>query len=188
MILRLENLEAADKLTARFRMLVNPNAEDLMLTWKNIIERDNRRGVLAGLDKDGNPLAPVTYRPIGTPEKHRRKKGKNPWESQQDQYGNLPSSLYRRLDGPPLAPRGVFSRVITNLQTDSAPMGGGKWAAWGIWQDVVARDGRTKFLKFHFYGIGQIRRDLTGVRPEGVAQARRAAVNWMMDIVRSGGV
>lgn len=193
MLISLQNLEAADRLIARFRALANPDASPLMLTWQRLIVEDNRRGVLAGTDKDGNPLAPVTYRPVG--EKihayRRSPAGVTPKFIGMNQawlFGNLPSSMYRRLDGPPLAPRGVFSRVIQNLKTDSDHPAADQWRAWGYWDEVVARDGKTKFLKYHFMGIKQKRRDLSGVRPEGVRKAKEAAVNWMRDMVRSGGV
>src|ERR1700733_7106278 len=52
-----------DRLLARFRRIVNPDATPLMLTWMKISEEDNRKGVLAGTHKDGNPMQPVTYRP-----------------------------------------------------------------------------------------------------------------------------
>jgi hypothetical protein len=77
--------------------------------------------------------------------------------------------------------------VITNLETEHDHPDSTTWAAWGYWRDVVDTKGE-KFLHYHFYGIGQKQRDLTGVRPEGVIEAKEAARAWMLDIVRSGGV
>jgi hypothetical protein len=191
----------------RLRQLQNPDASGLMFTWRNIIEADNKKGVLAGLDKHGVPLAPVTYRPIGKPLRLTRDQkngikgnrrgvsaGFGPWAA--GLHNNLTHAEYERLGGPPLAPRGAYSRVITNFKTESnRPVAGAgqllgysRWMAYGWWDEVVATDGQTKFLKYHFWGIGQKKRDLTGVRPEGLKKARVAAVAWMRDIVRSGGV
>lgn len=101
-------------------------------------------------------------------------------------HNNLTSAEYRKLDGPPLAPRRQFSRVITNLVTGYAePRGGGViWEAFGAWREVVSRKG-VHFLPFHFEGRGRLMtRDLSGVRPEGRAKARRAAVAWMSYLIR----
>ena len=42
---------------------VMDHAEPLMQHWRKLMEEGNLRGVLAGEDKDGNPMLPVTYRP-----------------------------------------------------------------------------------------------------------------------------
>lgn len=200
----IENLSACDRLAARFRRLQNPDARPLMASWTEIIRRDNERGVLAALDKHGSYMLAVTYRPKGPPLKltkaHRggvtgRQIGVFQGLGAAN-YGNLTSSEYRRLAGPPLAPRGRYSRVITNLRLEFARLdygaglayGSSRWVAFGYWHEVVSRKGE-KFLPYHFHGIGRtIQRDLTGVRPEGLALARKAAVAWMRDMVRSGGV
>lgn len=193
-----ENLGAFDRLRERFKKIENPDVRPLMLTWIRIIEADNKRGVLAGLDKHGNPMPAVTYRPLGEPLKTTREQRLGLKASQRGRFGgfgpmasglhnNLTSSEYRRLAGPPLAPRGVFSRVITNLKVGYFEEGPGKASIWGYWDEVVDTKGR-EFLKYHFHGIGQKKRDLTGVRPEGVKLAREACHNWMMDIIRSSGL
>ena len=199
MIFRVDSDEAFAHLRERFARLQDPDASPLMATWMQIIERDNRKGVLAGLDKNGNPMTAVTYRPVDeatTIKAQTRGQGKYIDPAAAWLYGNLPGSIYRTLDGPPLAPRGVFSRVITNLVTESsdAQRREGVWEAFGFWDDVVARDGEYTFLNVHFLGqpLGKfgpsIQRDLRGVRPEGVDDARAAAVNWMTDTIRSGGL
>jgi len=201
MHLNVENSAALDRLMARLRRLQNPDATPLMQTWMRYIIEDNKRGVLAGLDKDGNPLAPVTYRPEDKlkPAKLTREQKLGVTRGKTGRFGghgplasglhnNLTSAEYRQLGGPPLAPRGAFSRVVTNLKTEFDHPSPDRWMAYGWWDQVVANDGTTKFLKYHFYGIGQKRRDLTGVRPEGVKKARAAAIAWMRDMVRSGGV
>src|SRR5271166_2032746 len=198
---RLENLGVLDKLAARFRALKNPDATPLMQAWMVIIEQDNRRGVLEGKDKSGNPLEPVTYRPEKkggeelTAQQRLGRKGSQtgarggfgPLSS--GLHNNLSSSEYRLLGGPPLAPRGRYSRVVTNLRTEFDPSARteGRWEAYGYWDEVVSIAGE-KFLQYHFHGIGQHVRDLTGVRPAGVKKAKEAGKAWLIDIVRSGGV
>ena len=56
-------LAGLERLIARVHRLEKPDATPLMTTWIKIFEEDNRKGVLAGTDKDGNPMAPVKYRP-----------------------------------------------------------------------------------------------------------------------------
>ena len=202
-MIRLDNIGALDRLQARFAHLQNPDATGLMVTWQQVIVDDTRKGVLAGTDKDGRPLIPVTYRPDfdakgGTSKSQRygqrgnKKFGDfNPMT--RAGFGNLTSREYRKLTGPPLAPRGQFSRVVTNLLTRYRPAGNGRWEAEGYWDQVVSRQG-VPFLRYHFDGepLGRggprKQRDLRGVRPAGVALAKEAAVNWMRDMVRSGGV
>ena len=59
----LTDLSGLGRLGSKLRSLTHIDATPLMVTWMKIIDEDNRKGVLAGLDKDGVPLAPVTYRP-----------------------------------------------------------------------------------------------------------------------------
>ncbi len=186
-----------DRLKARFQRLVNPNATLLMVTWTRIIEDDNRKGVLAGLDKDGNPMRKVTYRPVTLRQKlTAAQRNKVPASKRRGVFAglgkhpagtnnNLTSSEYRKLDGPPLAPRKGFSRVITNLRTRFGQTASGIWEAVGYWDEVVSRKG-VLFLKYHFDGEGRLpKRDLRGVRPDGRQKATKAARAWMIDQIRS---
>jgi hypothetical protein len=192
------DLSGLDRLTRRVQALGSLDATDLMFTWMKIIEEDNRKGVLAGLDKDGNALRPVTYRPKGPTVKIGARSaarfrnnavrkghfaGFGPHAA--GLHNNLTRGEYEQLTGPPLAPRGAFSRVITNLKTGSAPSNDGKtWTAWGAWVDVVSTKG-VPFLGAHFNGAGRLPiRNLAGVRPEGIAKARRAAIAWMAGEIR----
>ena len=181
------DLSGLDRIRKRFERIANPDATPLMLSWMIIIEQDNRRGVLAGLDKNGAPMLPVTYRPVGKPIKLRNQsRAYNAMGTE----GNLTSSQYRRLTGPPLAPRGQFSRVITNLQTDWQD---GRehppWMAWARWKGVVSKTG-FEFLPVHFEGkpLGRggprKQRDLRGLRPDGHAKAREAMINWAEGEIR----
>lgn len=100
--------------------------------------------------------------------------------------GNLTSSEYRLLGGPPLAPRSQFSRVITNFKTTyTDPRQGGKdWAVIGGWDDVISTKG-AHFLPYHFVGSGKLpRRDLRGIRPTGMAKCLDALRNWARLAIR----
>jgi hypothetical protein len=197
------DLSGLERLIARVRKLENPNATTLMKTWTALIEQDNRRGVLAGLDKDGNKMAPVKYRPVTAKPIKIGSKAAAGLRNTSGRKGvfagfgihsaglnnNLTSSQYRQLDGPPLAPRRQFSRVITNLKTDFIRPSDmdREWTAYGYWDEVVSRKG-VMFLPAHFRGrAGLPRRDLAGVRPEGREKARRAAIAWMADQIRTRG-
>lgn len=192
------DLTGLDRLVMRARKLERPDATPLMVTWQNIIVKDNRDGVLKGTDKDGAPMMPVKYRPVHRVEKltlaqrntgnARQRTGRISGfgPASAGLHNNLTSREYRKLDGPPLAPRRQFSRVITNLVPGYIePQGNSAiWAAVGTWKEVVSVKG-VQFLPFHFDGAGRLpRRDLAGVRPEGRAEARRTAINWLRLLVR----
>jgi hypothetical protein len=174
------DLTGLDHILAGLRRIQHLDATPLMLSWMQIIESDNRQGVMAGIDKDGVPMAPVTYRPRGAPKRHLRRKvgAYNPGVG-----GNLSSSEYRRLGGPPLAPRGTGSRVITNLLTGHGREGD-QWYALGYWEGVVSPKGNP-FLRYHFTGAGRLpRRDLRGLRPTGRAKALTALTAWARGEIR----
>ena len=181
-----------ERLINRLQEVRNPQFKLVMLTFERIIVEDNRKGVLAGLDKDGNPMAPVTYRPVGkktavTARQKNNAKGKGKFGGLGPMaaglHNNLSSAEYRKLGGKPLAPRGAFSRVITNLRPGHEKISSHVWEAYAFWADVVSQKGKP-FLHAHFLGIGQKVRDLRGVRPEGHEKARKAAIAWMSDQIR----
>ncbi len=199
------DLAGLDRLIARANALASNglDATLLMKTWMGIIEEDNRKGVLAGLDKDGNAMPRVTYRPVGKAARPNASQ-RNTTNSRARKgtfggYGpaaagfnnNLSSAEYRRLGGPALAPRGAFSRVITNLRTAYEKVSAHVWTAYGMWFEVVSTKGKS-FLPAHFTGARAGRggrtklpvRDLRGVRPEGREKARKAATAWLSDQVR----
>lgn len=128
----------------------DPDLSELCVELGDVIADDNRRGVLAGLDRDGSPM-PATLRQL-------RGAG--------DQ-------------GPPLAPRGDASRVIANLRTGWERQGPGEWVAWGEWLNVLSDRG-VSFLPFHFRGEGRLpTRDLAGLRPEGLEDAQSVVSAWV---------
>jgi hypothetical protein len=194
----IQNLEGFEHLQARFARLTDLDAVALMVTWTNIISRDNTEGVLAGLDKDGTPLRPVTYRPYEVTDLTRRQRNNAARNRKRGIFagiGNFPAGLnnnltmseYRRLDGPPLAPRRQFSRVITNLKFEPPQHAGSLWIASARWMDVVSVKG-VHFLRFHFDGEGRLpRRDLRGVRPQSIVKAKEAARKWAIAEIRNSG-
>lgn len=178
-----------------------PDARPLMFTWQRIIEEDNRKGVLAGTDRYGRAMEHVRYRPVKAKKglgakltdsqrnglSARKKRGvfSGLGPSAAGLHNNLTPQEYRKLAGPPLAPRGAFSRVITNLVTRFEPDSPDARMAYGEWKDVVSTKG-VKFLPYHFNGEGRLPvRDLRGVRPEGVEKARKSAIAWLLDIIRT---
>jgi len=196
------DVSGLDRLTERFRRLANPDARLLLKTFADIIDDDNRKGILAGTDKDGNLLAAVTYRPkpsalrLTAQQKNHPKRGARRGASAgigdhaAGLNNNLSSSEYRRLGGPPTAPRGAFSRVITNLETRFGQVSTWTWEAVGHWDQVVSKTGKP-FLHYLFDGKGRFgripARDLRGVRPAGVQEAKEAARAWVIDQVRTHG-
>ncbi len=144
-------------------------AEDLIISWRQIMQADNREGVLAGTDKDLNPAPKLKYRSVGTPCKLTvaQRLGQHPqlWSGKYVGIGNysgslpndnLSSSEYRKLDGPRLTPRKQFSRSITNYST-----GHGRdttnpniWYAVGSWIGVVSVKG-VHFVPCHSNCEGQ---------------------------------
>lgn len=199
------DLSGFDRLRDRLLNVVNPDAAPLMVSWMKTIHDDNRRGVLAGLDKDGRPMVPVTYRPRPTAQKRlTAAQRNNPRKGARTgafaglgahpagTNNNLTSAEYRRLAGPPLAPRGAFSRVITNLQLRFGRIDSHHWEAVGYWDEVVSTQG-LPFLHYHFDGatgggrnrnVTLPKRDLRGVRQWGRDKVRRSLRAWMIDVIR----
>jgi hypothetical protein len=178
------DLGGLDRTLEGLRRLKDPDATPLMLSWMRILATDNRQGILAGLDADGVPMAPVRYRPKGPPKRPRKAKfqGFGPYSS--GLHGNLSSAEYRQLGGPPLAPRGPYSRVITNYHTDYARLRVGYWQVTFWWEDVVSVKGNP-FLRYHFEGMGRLpRRDLRGIRPTGQVKVAQALQAWGRDTIR----
>lgn len=202
MILRFKTSELRDgfeRLNRRLSAIANigDHARDLMEHWERIIEADNREGVLSGTDKDGNPEAPLRYRGqrrvgekwsklttaqrLGQNANKRRGEYMGHGPASSGLHNNLSSGEYRRLNGPRLAPRRQFSRIITNLVTASGREPGVSPAVWfaeGAWLDVVSRKG-VRFLRFHFDGEGRLPKyDLRGVRPAGRKRMIDALHEW----------
>lgn len=160
---------------ARLQRLADPDATPLMEEFERIIAEDNEQKVMASQDWQGQPLKPVTYRPVvprraGTAT--RLGAGLAPRANAP--FNNLTWQQYRTMAGPPTAPRGMHSRVVTNLLTMHGRDPGAlhRWFAMGAWADVVDVRGKP-FLDRLF-----ATRDLRGVRPEGLVRAQAAIDNW----------
>jgi hypothetical protein len=178
------------KLTAVLGKLADPDATPLMEEWERIIVEDNRKGVLAGTDKDGKSMDPVTYRPKGKAARvgaRQRNNARGVFAGMgihaSGLNNNLTSSEYRKLNGPPLAPRRANSRVITNLFTQHGrdPGADNAWFAEGAWVEVEDTKGRP-FLQYLFK-----KRDLRGVRPWGMKEAAKALQRWGARLLREMG-
>lgn len=110
---------------------------------------------------------------------------------------NLTTKEYKALTGPPLAPRGPASRVISNYVVE-VMAGTNMVGVEGGWNDIVSRRG-TPFLSFHFNGatfsraffatsIGGEnhhlpRRNLVGLRQWGKTQARKELNAWVTQLM-----
>ena len=197
------NLDDIARFSVRLKRLdlMCADVTPLLEHWERRLEEGNRKGVLAGTDGAGNPMIPVTYRPVGQTRKRLtlgERLGQKP-NKRRGEYGgigpaqggllpnnNLTSRAYRQLDGPPLAPRKQFSRVIANAVTGHYPdvTSKGVYYVELAWGEVVSPKG-VHFLKFHFNGEGQPRRDLRGIRPETRELMLRAFRSWAMLTIRN---
>lgn len=181
------NYELTGRLQKMLFSLENPDFSSLMQSIGVVMDEDHVKGIMAGADKDGKAMAPVSYRGGGavplvpTPLKGKAARAakkaatiKNwrwqaPLASKDD---NLTMTEYRKLGGPPLAPRGLGSRVIRNFQTADG-YDGKNWFVEAFLVNVLDRKGEP-FMHYHFDGKGRNpKRDLRGIRPEGRERIRR---------------
>ena len=175
---------AIDRAMKRLRAVAQIGKAELtplLEQWEDVIVEDNRKGVLAGRDKDDQPMAPVTYRTGAVKTKVNARSG-GKFGSVAGSFkggsnGNLSPAQYRRLTGPPTAPRGEDSRVITNLVTRHGRRGA-IYFAEGKWDNVVDAHGKP-FLAYMFK-----RRNLKGVRPWGRAKAKALALAFIRDLIK----
>jgi hypothetical protein len=197
------NTGAFTRLAAKLQGLgtiTTAQVRPLLERWERILVEDNRKGVLAGLDKYGMPMPPLGYRDgtgartrsrarnsfeFGTinrasaAEKNRAFLGRHGRGKGQVRFNNLKGSQYRRQTGPRLAPRRDASRVITNLVTESGQDGPRRFTVTALWRRVVTKKGKP-FLIYHFTGAGKNPKyDLRGVRAWGLDRAREALRDWI---------
>jgi hypothetical protein len=122
--------------------------QPIALELKDLMLRENLEARLAGVDKDGQALAPLRHgRPL-TPAEIRDRGG----------------------DGPPLAPRGAGSRVVTEFEVDIIPVGNGDIIIQGSWP-------RIPWLALHSIGAGRLPvRDIISdpIRPDMLADVLHA--------------
>lgn len=177
----------AEQLLAR---LEQPNFEPLMETWARVLVEDNRAGVLSGTDRHDRPMAPVspewrpTCNPVPTPPRMGNDMGV---QSGAPKLGtgfgpnvfsdpNLPSSVYWRLTGGPLAPRGLQSRTVANYVVTPGRTGS-RWFVRGIWEDVRSRKG------FLFLPSLFATRDLAGLRRWGQQMIETTLTNYLKQLL-----
>lgn len=149
-----------------------------------IMTEDHTRANLMGIGGDGISYKPVTYRGDSAAPTLRRNRGNRGIKPALTGAGdNLTSAQYRRLTGPPLAPRGKDSRIIRNY-TVEIEYDGTVWKVRSYLRDVVDKKGRP-FMQFHFDGAGRLpRRDDRGIRPWGREEIRRAREAEVRRILR----
>jgi len=109
----------------RLTIFAHPNdpvlvaaVKELMESWERRLEEGNRKGVLAGLDKDGHPAPKPSYRPVNPKKLTLSQRLGQRGNLRRGKYNpgvgaGLTTAEYRRLTGPCLAPRKQFSRSIT---------------------------------------------------------------------------
>jgi hypothetical protein len=177
--------EIGNNLIPLLHKLKNPDFTLLMAKWMTILKEDNIRGVMAGVDGQDRPMLPVKYRTgqpspvkkrnrfskgIGLPLAHRPGVPSRNSPVLDLSNDNLTTAQYKKLKGPPLAPRGKGSRVIRNYVTRFGH-DGKKWFAEGAWINVLSVKSRP-FLLAHFEGKNRLpKRDLRGIRAWGKREA-----------------
>lgn len=156
--------------------LADPPMEAILLGLEQVVFTDNRDGLLAATDRDGQPM-PRTVRESldeGHEVFYRLPDDSIGHYWQAGRHGDHPEDG----PGPPLAPHGLKSRSITNLATGHYEDGPGAWVVFGAWEDVLSEEG-VPFLPFHFRGEGKLpTRDLAGLRPDGRARALALVDDW----------
>jgi hypothetical protein len=156
-----------DHLIAYLRKLSTIDPRPLLDDWAKIIVEDNRAGVLAGLNKDDQPVSPpLKYRGGFSAHGGRRvgrlagKSGARPTavrtKAKDGVYlarrgaavgainNNLTTAQYKQLTGPFAAPRGDRSRVVTHFRVQTPQQGGdaSTWVVKAGWVDVVDANGQ----------------------------------------------
>lgn len=174
----------------------------LMMAWAKVLVEDNRRGVLAGVDGNDQPVKPTSYRQSFTQagiDKPTYVKSvfnvqtNASWRvnvsGTQSGSGYKPGPLanlttreYKKQSGPPLAPRGMASRIISNYAIE-AVQNENILGVEGRWYEVVDKKGRS-FLPYHFNGGKHLpMRNMVGLRRWGKQRARRDLREWINDLM-----
>jgi hypothetical protein len=186
----------------------------LLEAWTNVLVEDNRRGVMQGIDGEGKRMKPTKYR-TSLRQTDAGQAGDKFFDIQGEAFsnvegaeefhfanltgqtdgvgfkpgpsGNISQKEYRKLTGPPLAPRGPASRVISNYTVAPITGNANVVGVEGGWDDVVSEKG-VEFLPFHFNGTSRLpRRNLIGLRAWGKSQARKelnAWVKWLLTVAQ----
>lgn len=193
----------------------------LIEAWAKVLIEDNRRGVMQGRDGDDKPMVPTKYRKSITQAGAGQAgdmffnasgeafsnmevesgflfanlTGTIEGSTRRMESGNRSNREYRKATGPPLAPFGPGSRVISNYTVEPVVENGGNTVGVeGGWDDVVSEKG-VEFLPFHFKGATSSkatfatsiagnnhhlpRRNLVGLRRWGKTQAKKEIQAWI---------
>lgn len=215
------SLDGAQAFTAKLSTIEN-YIGPLMMAWAKVLIEDNRKGVLAGLDKDDQPVQRTSYRRSFTQASYDRptyvKTVMNPFGGDDWKVNvsgghepgykpgpshNLTTKQYQAQSGPPLAPRGMASRIISNYTIAPIFASGGHYGVEGGWDDVLNKAGKP-FLPAHFEGTGANRggnsvnwhpmkgvgrgknlprRNMSGLRNWGRTRSRKDLRAWIRDIM-----
>ena len=159
------------EITGRLRRMLdsmeNPDFSQFMEQCEVAIHEGHIRGVMAGTGGSGQVLKPTSYRmsksaPLRKNRTINNSRFGGPAMTEND---NLTTAEYVKLKGPPLAPRGLGSRVIRNFASESGLDADG-WYVTAYLVGIISRKGKP-FMEYHFTGAGRLpRRDLRGIRPE----------------------
>lgn len=159
------------EITGRLRRMLdsmtNPDFSAFMQQCEIAIHEGHIRGVMAGTGGDGHKLIETSYRtseaaPLKKSRTIRNSRFGPPGITKDD---NLTTAEYVKLKGPPLAPRGLGSRVIRNFASESGLDADG-WYVTAYLVGIISRKGKP-FMEYHFTGAERLpRRDLRGIRPE----------------------
>lgn len=167
--------------------LGNLDLTDAMRKAQKIIEEGHVKGVLQGIQGNGAAMPPTRYRnsvviakPKGIKGLFRVASGSGGTAAINN---NLTTEQYRKLTGPPLAPRGRYSRVISNFVARYG-FTGTEWFVEAMIGDVISRKG-VPFLLYHFGGEGRLpRRDLRGIRPADREKLDKMVRDEILKLVR----
>lgn len=96
---------------------------------------------------------------------------------------NPRTGAYKGLFGPPLAPHGASSRVITHFRA-RVNKRAGEWQVLAGWQGVQGRSGYP-FLVAHDLGLGRLpARPIFGMSPRTSANNRKLLAEWASTAMR----
>lgn len=213
---------------ALFRLETYQNyAGPLINAWSAVLIEDNRRGVMQGIQGDGTPMRPTKYRlslkqtaagSAGDLFFNAQGQGFDNFESaglihfgglngtgagfKPNPSDSLDTQQYQKMTGPPLAPRGAASRVISNYRVNILT-GSNQIGVEGGWDDVFSKKG-VAFLPAHFNGATIVversnrgksglnqefylvdlpRRNLVGLRLWGKTQATKELNAWIKNLL-----
>jgi len=176
--------------------LTEADLEPLFIGWERDLFEAHRKNVFSAIQPDGTPTPPVTYRTgISKPTKARRGgkygaklddpgqfggfKGFGPFQS--GLHNNLSEAEYHGLTGPPLAPRGDDSRIITNFRTDFRAINAGQWEVVAWLEDIVDFRGSPFMTRDHFNGGSGKVRDYRGLSAWGLDRIRNRLRDFVAD-------